>query len=403
MSLSIFEAYGIEAEYMIVNKDDLNIAHQTEYVLKKENDGELTDDVEVGEVCWSNELVDHVIEIKGNGPKKDLQSLEKEFHLSLMKINSHLAEKNAILMPTSMHPWMNPHKETKLWPHGSGEIYAAYNRIFNCQGHGWSNLQSVHINLPWNNEEEFGRLHAAVRLVLPLLPALSASSPFVENHFTSRPDNRLLFYHENQKAVPSITGAVIPEPVFTLQGYEDLLKRIYRDIAPKDPDKILQHQWLNSRGAIAKFDLKAIEIRLMDIQEAPIMDFAIIHFVVALLKSFSNEKWMDLRHMKSFSEGDLRRIYDGLNSYSPIIDGEHYLNAFGIKQKRMKFHDFIHIILEQISDQIPQRYHAPLHLIASEGHLSRRIKKKVMDHNIQDIKPIYQDLINCLIENRSFS
>lgn len=402
MTLSIFEAFGIEAEYMIVKKNDLNIAHLTEQVLRAENDGELADDVDVGEVSWSNELVDHVIEIKGNGPKKNLENLEREFHQSLMKINSHLESHGATLMPTSMHPWMNPHKETKLWPHGSREIYEAYNRIFNCQGHGWSNLQSVHINLPWSNEEEFGKLHAAVRLVLPLIPALSASSPFVENHLTSRPDNRLLFYHDNQKVVPSITGAVIPEPVFTLQGYQDLLKRIYRDISPKDPDRILQHQWLNSRGAIVKFDLQAIEIRLMDIQECPLMDFAIIHLLVALMKNLVHEKWIDMRHLKSYSEGDLRRVYDGLNSYAPIIDGEHYLNAFGLKQKRMPFPQFISQVLKQIGSEIPNRYHAPLELIASKGHLSNRIKTKVIENNLQDISGLYQDLVKCLIENRSF-
>ncbi|HAL85576.1 MAG TPA: hypothetical protein DCM31_01010, partial [Deferribacteraceae bacterium] len=37
---------------------------------------------------------------------------------------------------------------------------------------------------------------------------------------------------------------------------------MYRDIAPYDPECILQEEWLNSRGAIARFDRKAIEIRL---------------------------------------------------------------------------------------------------------------------------------------------
>ena len=36
------------------------------------------------------------------------------------------------------------------------------------------------LNLPFSSDEEFGRLHAAIRLLLPLLPALAASSPLVE-------------------------------------------------------------------------------------------------------------------------------------------------------------------------------------------------------------------------------
>ena len=83
----------------------------------------------------------------------------------------------AILLPTAMHPWMDPHTETLLWPHGNRDIYHTYNRIFNCQGHGWSNLQSVHVNLAFKGDEEFGRLHGAIRLLLPLLPALAITSP----------------------------------------------------------------------------------------------------------------------------------------------------------------------------------------------------------------------------------
>ena len=43
-----------------------------------------------------------------------------------------------------------------------------------------TNIQAVHLTLPFRGASEFGRLMAACRVVLPLLPALAASSPFVE-------------------------------------------------------------------------------------------------------------------------------------------------------------------------------------------------------------------------------
>ena len=59
-----------------------------------------------------------------------------------------------------------------------------------------------------------------------------------------------------------MAGRVIPEPVFDKKSYEEqIFQRIYADIAPHDPQGILQHEWLNSRGAIARFDRNAIEIR----------------------------------------------------------------------------------------------------------------------------------------------
>src|SRR5262249_40857437 len=153
----------------------------------------------------------------------------------------------ARLMPGGMHPRMDPARETRLWPHDCNEIYQAFNKIFDCRGHGWSNLQSVHLNLPFADDEEFGRLHAAVRIVLPILPALAASSPIVEGRPTGAVDSRLEVYRGNSRRIPSITGHVVPEAVFSESGYRDeILAKLYADIAAHDPGGILQHEWLNA-------------------------------------------------------------------------------------------------------------------------------------------------------------
>ena len=59
---------------------------------------------------------------------------------------------------------------------------------------------------------------------------------------------------------------------------------MYRAIAPHDPDDILQFEWLNSRGAIARFDRHTIEIRVLDTQEHPGADLAIAQLVVAIVE-----------------------------------------------------------------------------------------------------------------------
>jgi glutamate---cysteine ligase / carboxylate-amine ligase len=178
-TLGIFEGYGIELEYMIVNQQTLAVMPVTDKVIQ-EVTGEITGDAELGDMGWSNELVLHVIEIKTNGPSKKLSHLPTKFHDQVKHINDILKGMGGKLMPTAMHPWMNPYEEMKLWPHDNSPIYDAYNRIFDCRGHGWANLQSMHINLPFKDDEEFGKLHAAVRLVLPIFAAIAASSPIVE-------------------------------------------------------------------------------------------------------------------------------------------------------------------------------------------------------------------------------
>ncbi|MDZ7764466.1 MAG: glutamate-cysteine ligase family protein [Melioribacteraceae bacterium] len=164
--IGLFEGFGVELEYMIANKDTLKINPITDEVIKAVV-GQYVSDFEDEEIAWSNELVLHVIEIKTNGPAKTLNGLENKFYSHVKRLNSILENYNSVLMPSGAHPFFNPGTETKLWPHESNAVYESYNRIFNCSGHGWSNLQSIHINLPFANDAEFGRLHAAIRLLLP--------------------------------------------------------------------------------------------------------------------------------------------------------------------------------------------------------------------------------------------
>ncbi len=228
-NLGLFQGFGVELEYMIVARDTLAVLPVTDLILQ-EAAGELADEVERGMLAWSNELVLHVIELKTNGPVTTLPGLAREFTRQSREINRLLEPYNGMLMPGAMHPWMNPDLETRLWPHGNRSIYAAYDRIFSCRGHGWSNLQSAHLNLPFSGDEEFGRLHAAIRLVLPLLPALAAASPVVNGRLTGLLDNRIEMYRVNQARIPSITGQVIPEAVFTPDAYR---KTVLRDALPR--------------------------------------------------------------------------------------------------------------------------------------------------------------------------
>jgi gamma-glutamyl:cysteine ligase YbdK (ATP-grasp superfamily) len=256
--LGLFEAFGVELEYMIVDADTLDVRPAADELLAAVGGGYEVE-VELGPVAWSNELALHVVEIKTNGPVASLGGLGALFQEHVGRIGSLLAPLDARLLPGGMHPWMDPHAELRLWPHENNRIYATFDRIFGCRGHGWANLQSTHINLPFGDDEEFGRLHAATRLVLPILPGIAASSPFVDGAPSGLMDARLDAYRTNSARVPSVTGHVIPEPVFTRAAYEGrLLQGIYDDLAPLDPEGVLRHEWVNARGCIARFDREVL-------------------------------------------------------------------------------------------------------------------------------------------------
>jgi glutamate---cysteine ligase / carboxylate-amine ligase len=331
--LGLFDAYGIEVEYMLVDAETLDVAPAADALLEAAA-GEHTDEFENGDVAWNNELALHVIELKCNGPRRRLAGLGAAFQTNVALANAKLDREGRRLMPTAMHPWMDP-ETVELWPHGTRTIYETFDRIFSCKGHGWANLQSMQINLPFAGDEEFGRLHAAVRFLLPILPGLAASSPIVDGDPNGVLDNRLVVYRDNCARIPSVTGDVIPEPVASIGEYhERILEPIYRDIEPHDPERVLRHEWLNARGAIARFDRMALEIRVLDVQESPLMDVAYAALIGAVLKLLCDEQWSDRKALDSWPTAELAqllRLTERQAETTGIAD-RRYLRALGLNR-----------------------------------------------------------------------
>lgn len=331
--LHLFDAVGIELEYMIVDAESLDVRPVADELFRSVA-GEYVSDVERGPITWSNELVAHVVELKTTRPAPALGGLAELFQAEVREINARLAPLGCRLLPTAMHPWMDPDRQTRLWPHDNGEIYTAFNRIFDCRGHGWANLQSMHLNFPFCGDEEFGRLHAAIRLLLPLLPAIAASSPVMDGRLTGLMDNRLDVYRRNSRRIPAVAGRIIPERAFTRADYERLILRpMYADIAPHDPTGVLQEEFLNARGAIARFSRGSIEIRLLDVQECPQADLAIAAAVIGVLKLLVTETWSDLASQQSVEIEPLERVLLATirDAEQAIVDEPAVLEQFGLR------------------------------------------------------------------------
>ena len=146
-TLHLFDAHGVEVEYMLVDAETLDVAPAADELLEAAA-GKLVDVFENGDVAWNNELALHVLELNCNGPRRSLAGLGRAFADNVVLANSKLDSGGRRLMGTAMHPWMDP-EDVVLWPHGAHDVYDAFDRIFSCKGHGWANLQSMQINLPF--------------------------------------------------------------------------------------------------------------------------------------------------------------------------------------------------------------------------------------------------------------
>ena len=403
-SWGLLKRFGVEIEYTIVSRDDLSVRPLSPLLICGRS-ASPTETKPSPKIAWTNELASHVIELKTDKPSKTLHGLASDFQSHVKALNSELEPEGAMLLGGGMHPLMNPKAETVLWPHGAGEIYALFDRIFNCSQHGWSNIQSTHLNLSFKGDEEFGCLHAALRLLVPIIPILAASSPVVEARVTGWVDTRMKYYQTHTSPISFITGDVVPEPIFDQATYfNQIMKPIYAQLKPWDPTGIIAHEWANARGAIPRFDRGSIELRVIDCQESPVADLALCCACVAVIEALVSQKWTCLKDQMSVPTSCLKSLMqDCVKEGSKVkVTDESILRQFGITAKPHGLSGSLlwqHLNKEAVSQEIrgQEDLESAWKVILEQGSLSERIirtlgtrssKKRLMD--------VYFELAQCL-------
>lgn len=396
--LRLFDAFGIEVEYMIVDRDSLDVRAVCDNVLSTAA-GHPTGDIELGDATYSNELALHVIELKGSRPTADLNALVTSMNAALQTLAPALSTHGVMLLPSAMHPWMNPATETRLWPHEYHEIYNAYHKVFDCYRHGWANVQSVHLNLPFDGDAEFARLHAAVRLLLPLLPALAASSPIVDGRADGWSDARMRFVRDHCDRVPFLTGRMIPEAIYDEATYRsEIFDGLESAIAPFDDSGAFDANFLNARGAIARFDRGSVEIRVMDVQECPAADVAICEIAIEVLRAIVGERWSSWDDQSAVSTDSLADLLDRVSQHAEatVIDDASYLAHFGIPAASMTAGEVWKTLASSLAFDHPM-----VSTILDRGTLATRIRLAVGDDDRREhLAEVYRRLGDCLMAGR---
>ena len=402
----LFEVTGIELEYMVVDRDTMKVLPIVDRLFR-DLSGTKASDIRRGDMEWSNELANHVVEIRNAKPARKLTSLRKRSANEVKAINAALAKHNAMLLPTGSHPFMDPRSETVLWPHEHHAVHALYDRIFGCRTHGWSNVQSTHVNISFATDDEFSKLHAATRLLLPIMPALSASSPFQDGKATGFMDSRMEAYLHHQEKLPDLMGSLIPEAVFSQEDYyREIFSPIAQALAPYDPDHLLDHHFANARGAIARFDRGSIEIRVLDTQECPSADLAIAEMIIAVLKALTTGRWVSTYLQRAWSEHDLLPLFLQVikDAGNARIANRDYLLMFGLmKQEHMSAQKLWQHLFVELYGDLSENCRQHIAHILEHGCLASRILKHTgKNPDINELKRVYTGLARCLVEDRAF-
>lgn len=278
-----FEVAGMELEYPTVDAE-LNVVPVVEPAFRVLA-GRATSDVDLGPVAFSNEIADHVFEIKTGSPVASLADAEAVLAEGVRRFSAVLrAEFGARLMPTGMHPWFDP-RQGRLWTRSGLRVYTTYARLFDVRTHGWMNVHAAHLNLPLGRESDAVAMYTAAALLIPYLPALAPSSPVHDGRLQEAADGRLGWILQHQASIPESCGELVPEYV---EGFADYRRRIlapmYRALDGHPDTRAVRHEFFNARGAILRFARRAMEVRVLDTQECVKMDVAVAVFVRSALR-----------------------------------------------------------------------------------------------------------------------
>lgn len=301
----ISKQIGTEHEYSI-NNCDWSPLPISDRIIERIS-GSIEHEVSFGGIKVSKELQKHALELIPARPGS-LAFLEDNLHRGLTELYRATNYEYKFL-GLGMHPLLIL-DQTTYWDHDEQEYYHTYDRLFNIRQHGWLNIQALQVNVPYESKDELVAMFNKIRSLIPYLVAVSASSPFVEGRPTAYMDNRLVYYRENQRNIPSICNDILPERLTSADDYVRINREIYKELRRCGAD-ILCREWVNSRGLIVRFTRKCLEVKAIDEQECLYSDMAVTAFLLALLRSDINPE-EDERTLRDLLEDAMKSGVAGM-------------------------------------------------------------------------------------------
>jgi hypothetical protein len=216
-------------------------------------------------------------------------------------------------------------------------------------------------------------------------------------------------YRRNTARIPSVTAAVVPEPVYSRAEYEErILGTIYRDLAPYDPEGILRHEWVNARGCTARFDRMSLEIRVLDVQECPAADIAVAAAIRGVLEAVVAGRLGNLERMRAWPTDRLAAILSDVirDADETLIADADYGSALGCPASRpRRAIDLWSALLAApgVGAEGGADWAPALDVILDQGCLARRLLRRLdgdVDHD--SLSRIFAELCDCLADGKMF-
>lgn len=358
-------------------------------------------------MAWMAGMGAHQLTLRSTRPMRIGASASRRMVTGVRNMIRSLERFDACLLPGGAHPWLDP-RQAEPWYDDRDPFHALPASVLDRQVHGHMNAPCLCLGVPFRSDEAFARLHAAARLLLPILPALTAASPILGGRRTGFLDARLeasLHTHEN---LPELMGSVIPEAVFSQDDHDRVvLGPIAKTLAGHIGRDMPDAEALNARGAVPYFDRGILELRVMEPQEDPTVDLAIAEFVAAVLNALCDGRWVSTYLQRAWSETDLFGIYLQVikDAGLTLIANRDYLLMFGLlKQEQMSAGRLWQHLFVALYDELSEEARHHVGRILETGCLARRILEhtgREPDH--ESLRSTCVELAACLRDGRALT
>lgn len=318
------------------------------------------------DLSWKPGAAAHLVVLRSEHALADLPAAHAAMHAAVLRASSVLAQRGLRLLPGGAHPVLAGSTSTQ--PRFPGADHA-----------GWINNQSLIVRLPFT-DDDFAKALAAVRVLLPILPALSAASPFSEGRTGASPDMRLVHQGQRFSAWPALAGPLMPEAVFTRdEYYPTVFTPIVRALADAGLHETVDVTAMDTRLATVSFDPDFIELSVLDGQESIGANIAIAELMAAVLRKLCNGRWISTYVQRAWDASDLADVLKSVLRDGPraVIDNQQYLRTFGSDASTLSAAQLWEHIVAQVGKQLSARCRDHAALILREGDLAQRMVKSV--------------------------
>lgn len=343
-------------------------------------------------LSWGSGPAGHLVILSTTQPIDDMAQAHADMHAAVVGASTTLADRNLLLLPAGAHPFLAHSAATPAAFPGADHA-------------GWRNNQCLVVKLPFT-DDEFAKVLAAVRVLLPILPALSAASPIIEGRVGPSLDMRLVLQSQRFSGWSALAGPLIPEAVFTRdEYYRTVFTPIVKALADAGMHDTVDMMSMDSRWATASFDPDHLELKILDGQESIGANMALAELLVAVLRKLCNGRWISTYVQRAWDGADLAEILQNVlrNGAQAVIDNQQFLRTFGCDAPSLSTGQLWEHIIAQVGKQLPARSRDHVVFLLREGNLARRILGATGPQpDERKLLSVYERMCTALIKDEAF-